>query len=301
MRTSTFATIGHNVSECTSSAEVLSSAGLDYKVISAPIYYPDASGNYIQYKDKQITLNESTRKPFGVVSSKYKICQNQDAFSFIDYIGNDCQEFEYVKAGETSKGLVYIIAKIGDVNILGDAVTPYIIFQNSHDGQGSVKATISPLRIICQNQFNVSFRQSPNTISIVHSDQMDSKIITARTAMRDIAEYMGSFEVTAETLATKHITTDNVISIFNEVFKYDPQTMSNKQIENFDTNRAEFVNCYLADDNSNFKGTAWGLINGAADYLTHHRSNRKSSPEAIFVNTTILSTLLNQIYRRVAT
>lgn len=304
MRTSTFATLGTDVSTYTSSADVLSAAGLDYNVIKRPIYYSDVdsgdSSSFKCYKDKMITLNESTNKPFGVVSSKYEICQNRDAFSFIDYIGNDCDTFEYVKAGETGKGLVYIIAKIGDVNILGDSVTPYIIFQNSHDGMGSVKATISPLRIVCQNQFNVSFRQSPNTVRIIHSVQMDSKLITARNTMKEIADYMDSFEGAAEVLATKKVSNDKVIQVFNEVFKYSPEKMSNRQIQNFEYSRAEFVNCYLADDNANFKGTAWGVMNGAADYLTHHTSVRKTSPEAMFVNTTLLSTILNQIYTRVA-
>lgn len=305
MRTSTFNTIGTDVSTYSSSADVLSAAGLDYNVIKRPIYYsevenPEDNSSFKCYKDRMITLNESTQKPFGVVSSKYEICQNRDAFSFIDYIGNDCDTFEYVKAGETDKGLVYIIAKIGNVSILGDEVTPYIIFQNSHDGLGSVKATISPLRIVCQNQFNVSFKQSPNTVRIIHSNQMDSKLITARTTMKEIAEYMNSFEGTAESLATKKVGTDKVIQIFNEVFKYSPEKMTNKQVQNFETSRAEFVNCYLADDNANFKGTAWGVMNGAADYLTHKTTVRKTSPEAMFVNTTLLSTVLTQIYNRIA-
>lgn len=300
MRTSTFSSIGTNVAEYSSSLDVLNAAGLNYNVIKTPIYFRNSEGKDIEYKDKAVTINEATGKPLGVVSQKYEICQNRDAFSFIDYIGSDCDTFEYVKAGQTDKGLVYIIAKIGDVNILGDSITPYIIFQNSHDGLGSVKATISPLRIVCQNQFNVSFRQSPNTVRIVHSAQADSKIITARTAMKDIATYMNNFEGTAETLATKRITNDKVIEIFNEVFKYSPEKMSNKQIQNFETSRAEFFNCYLADDNANFKGTAWGVINGAADYLTHKPSVRKTTPESMFVNTTLLSTVLTHIYNRVA-
>lgn len=299
-RVSTFANIGTDVSTATTSHEVLSAAGLDYKVVKKPMFYADDFGNYSEYPDKVFTVNEASGQILGVVSDKYEICQNTDAFSFIDYIGSDCEGFEYVKAGETGKGLVYIIAKIPNVNILGDPVTPYIIFQNSHDGMNSVKATISPLRIICQNQFNISFRESANTVRIVHSGQMDNRILTARTMMKDVASYMENFHSTAETLATKHVSYDDVVKVFNEVFKYQPEKWSAKQLQNFENNRGEFLTCYNSDDNQNFIGTAWGVINGAADYLTHHRSVRKTSDDTIFVNTTILSAALSKIYQQVS-
>lgn len=305
MRTSTFATIGTDISSCKSSLEVLDTANLNYNVVKKAIKYEGAEeGSYLDYTDKVLTVNESTGKVYGVVSNKYEICQNRDAFSFIDYIGNDIEGFEYVKAGEISnartQGLIYVIAKIPDITLLGDAVTPYIIFQNSHDGMGSVKATISPLRIICQNQFNVAFREAPNTVRVVHSSKMDSRLIVARNMMKEVGSYMQTFEATAENLATKKVTHDQIISIFNDVFKYDPEKMSNRQVTNFEMNRAEFLSCYNANDNQNFVGTAWGVMNGAADYLTHHQGQRKTSTEAMFVNTTLLSVVLNQICARVS-
>ena len=308
MRTSTFATIGTDISTCKSSIEVLDAAGLNYNVVKKAIKYEgDEEGTYLDYTDKVLTVNESTGKVYGVVSNKYEICQNRDAFSFIDYIGSDIEGFEYVKAGEISttrtqgvKGLIYIIAKIPDINLLGDAVTPYIIFQNSHDGMNSVKATISPLRIVCQNQFNVAFREAPNTVRVVHSAKMDSRLIVARDMMKEVGTYMQTFEATAEQLATKKISHDEIIRIFNDVFKYDPDKMSNRQVTNFELNRADFLSCYNANDNQNFVGTAWGVMNGAADYLTHHKGQRKTSTEAMFVNTSLLSVVLNQIYARVS-
>lgn len=300
MRTTTFANIGTDITGLKTSEEVLNAAGLNYNVVKRNMYMQDASGNLINYPDKKFTVVEGAEKVLGVVSAKYEVCQNRDAFSFIDYIGGDEVGFEYVKAGETNSGLIYIIARIPTVTLLGDAVTPYIIFQNSHDGMNSVKATICPLRIVCQNQFNVSFKQSPNTVRIVHSAKMDSRMLAAREMMRDVAGYMATFEETAETLATKHIAYSDVIKLFNDVFEYKPETMSNRQIRNFDDARTDFLSCYNSEDNQNFIGTAWGVMNGAADYLTHHRSVRKTHPDTIFVNTTLLANALNQIFKRVS-
>jgi phage/plasmid-like protein (TIGR03299 family) len=300
MRTSSFATIGIDISQYTTSSDVLSAADLDYQVIKKPMFFLNDKNAFEEYPDKLFTANATTGKIYGVVSNKYEVCQNSEAFSFIDYIGKDCDGFQYVKAGETEKGLIYIIARIPNVTILGDAVTPYIIFQNSHDGQGSIRATISPLRIICQNQFNISFKESKNTVRIIHSSKMDSRILTARNMMKDVAGYMQTFNANAERLSTKHINYSDVIQIFNEVFAYNPNTMSLKQQQNFEFDRGEFLACYNNDDNQNFVGTAWGVINGAADYLTHHKSRRKTSDDAVFVNTTLLSVALNKIYQKVS-
>ena len=128
---------------------------------------------------------------------------------------------------------------------------------------------------------------------------MDSRILTARYMMKDVAGYMGTFQETAEHLATKHIQYQDVIKLFNEVFEYNPETMSAHQKLNFDSKRGEFLACYQNDDNQNFIGTAWGVINGAADYLTHHKSSRKTSADTIFVNGTLLASVLGQIYARV--
>lgn len=300
MRTTTFANIGTDVSELKTSDAVLTKAGLNYNVVKKDMYLQDVSGNWLNYPDKKFTVIDGTDQVLGVVSSKYEVCQNRDAFSFIDYIGGDEVGFEYVKAGQTNGGLVYIIAKLPNVTLLGDAITPYIIFQNSHDGLNSVKATISPLRIVCQNQFNVSFKESSNTVRIIHSSKMDQRMLAAREMMRDVASYMETFEETAENLVSKKISYDQVIKLFNDVFKYDPVKMSPRQISNFEDARSEFLACYNNDDNQNFKGTAWGVMNGAADYLTHHKSVRRTSPDMIFVNTTLLATTLNRIFKRVS-
>jgi len=299
-RTTTFANIGTDITGLKTSKEVLDASNLNYTVVKRNMYLRNQVGNLIDFPDKKFTVVEGTDRVLGVVSSKYEVCQNRDAFSFIDYISGNEEGFEYVKAGETQNGLIYIIAKIPDVTLMGDSITPYIIFQNSHDGFNSVKATICPLRIVCQNQFNISFRESHNTVRIIHSAKMDNRMLAAREMMKDVATYMRTFEDKAEHLATKQISHEEILKIFNEVFEYKPEKMSDRQKRTFDEMRTDFFNCYNADDNQNFKGTAWGVMNGAADFLTHRRSVRQTHPDTIFVNTTLLASALNKIFNRVS-
>ena len=295
-RTATFANIGTDIKGISSTEEALNAAHLNYNVVKTNMYLKSESGELIDYPDMKFTTVEGTSRVLGVVSAKYEICQNRDAFSFIDYIGRDFDGFEYVKAGETPNGIVYIIAKFPNDSILGDAFTPYIIFQNSHDGRSSIKATICPLRIICQNQFNLSFKSSPNTVRIVHSSKLDRRMLEARTVLKDVAGYMTTFKSTAESLAEKKISYDDVINVFYETF--GTANMDSQQKQKLDRSRSKFLACYNSDDNQNFRGTAWGVINSAADYLTHHKISR-SGPDMHFVNTTLVTSALTQIYDNV--
>ena len=97
-RTTTFANIGIDITGLKTSEEVLNAANLNYNVVKQDMYLKTPDGNFIDYPDKKFTVIENTDKVLGVVSSKYEICQNRDAFSFIDYIGGAEIGFEYVKA-----------------------------------------------------------------------------------------------------------------------------------------------------------------------------------------------------------
>ena len=39
-------------------------------------------------------------------------------------------------------------------------------------------------------------------------------------------------------------------------------------------NRSNFENCLNVDDLANFKNTAWGVVNAAADFVDHVAPNR---------------------------
>ena len=57
----------------------------------------------------------------------------------------------------------------------------------------------------------------------------------------------------------------------------------------------KFLAAYNNEDNNNFKGTAWGLINGLTDYITHKEYKRKveNADEKRFIDTILVANNLN--------
>lgn len=72
--------LGTRVEEAPASADALRLAGLDWQVIQEPIF-TDKGEIITGYK---ANVRDSDRKVLGVVSDRYRIVQNWEAFSFTD-------------------------------------------------------------------------------------------------------------------------------------------------------------------------------------------------------------------------
>lgn len=274
LRTTTWTNLGTNVADCNTVHDVLKKAQLDYTVSTEPIY--TQSGLLIPRHVATVADIAGEPTVLGHVSDKYQICQNAEAFDFVDSISD---KLTFEKAGQTQSGMVYIIGKLPSIDVLGDEVQPYVILQNSHNGRYSLKTTICPLRIVCQNQFNFAFGESNNTISILHSSQMIPKIENARILLSSVAKYMEQFKDNAESLASMKLTKNpnDIINAFFDMALKGNESV--KTIEKLEMNKAKLINIYNNEDNQNFKGTAWGMVNAYSDYITHQQQKNTANAE----------------------
>lgn len=284
-RLATWSAIGKDVQECTNMEQVLKASGLDYNVTLEPIFNFDGV-DYKAVPNRFITTRDTDGHTYDVVSDKFEIIQNRDAFDFVNYMGED---LEFVKAGETKSGMVYIIGKLPQVDILGDAFSPYVLFRNGFNGKTKITAAISPLRIVCQNQFNFAFKNTENTITIRHVRNAESKLVEARETLKMCADYMQELNLLAENFAGMKITGDKLERVVKYLFPIPEDTAINPfKRKNLEDQRAAFLAAHNADDNANFRGTAWGLINAYTDFVTHKEpaGKREDRFEGKFVNTT---------------
>lgn len=261
MRQATWSMVGENVERASGIAEVLEMADLNYEVEKVPVFLEDGT----PVPNLCCTKKVGTDEIFGPVSSKYEVVQNMDAFQFVDSFVPEGMEF--VKAGEAGN-TVYIIARFPERYVLGDEVEPYLIFQNSHSLASAIRFTISPLRILCQNQFNWAFSNASNKVSIRHTLTASDRLIEARENLLQVNEYLNAFDKAAEELAAVSITAAGYNRIVESIFRpEDPE--SQRSIAAAQEKMALFHTAYNEDDNANFRGTAWGMVNAYSDYLTH--------------------------------
>ena len=304
-RTTTWHAIGKTVEECKDLEGVLRASGLDYNVVKEPVFArPDVNGQpsnlLMTIPNRFITMRENDGHMYDVVSDKFEIVQNREAFDFVNYMGEDLQ---FEKAGETENGVVYIIGKLPEVDILGDSFIPHVIFRNGFTGKVKITAAICPLRIVCQNQFNFAFKNTQNAVTIRHVQNAERKLEEAREVLKLSADYMAEINAMALMYASIKLTEKDLDRVLDNMFPIvDPENMNAFKRHQLEEQRDKFKKAYMADDNSNFRGTAWGMINAYSDFITHKapQGNTATKDEGKFMTVTFHPGLMNAILQSMA-
>ena len=265
-RNATWYNVGMDVNT-NSIEEVLEKADLNYTVVGRPLKYRVAD-KYYNVDNKMITIRQDKpEENFGIVSSNYQILQNSEAFDFVSSID---ENLEFIKAGTTRGGIIYVISRLDEVEVLGDKIRPHLIFQNGHNGFVTIKANICMLRMICQNQFNYAFAEASNAVSIRHNGDINEKMVNAKETLIRTKEYIAAYKNMAENFATTKINDRILQKIISEML------IKGKDIDDVEDKRGyikkdieTFTEAYHNEDNQNFIGTAWGVINAYTDFSTH--------------------------------
>jgi len=155
--------LGVCVEETLSSEEALEKSGLDWKVIQRPIM----TSTYDHIKGYKANIRESDNRVLGVVTDRYKVVQNREAFAFTDALLGEGVTYE--TAGSINEGRkVWLLAKLPDnYTMEGEQIEPYLVFSNTHDGSGAIKVAMTPIRVVCQNTLNSDLTQL--NVLLVHS------------------------------------------------------------------------------------------------------------------------------------
>ena len=262
--------LGTAVAEAPTSADAIKLAGLDWKVESSPIY----TDNSLLIPGYKANKRDSDGKVLGIVSDKYKIVQNQEAFDFTDsLIGEGCT---YETAGSLKGGKkVFLLAKLPQKMIIEDAVDPYVCFTNSHDGFGAIQACMTPIRVVCNNTLNLALSKATRKWSTKHVGNIENKLEEARQTLKLANDYMDELNIVADKLAHTKVTEAEVAAIIDEIFPITDD-MSDRKKTNINQIKNDIMVCMFAPDILKFKNTGWGAINGFADWVSHYKATRES-------------------------
>lgn len=256
--------LGTPVKNSPTAAEAIKLAGLDWSVNSKPVF-TDAG---IEIPNYRANTRSSDNSVLGIVSDRYKIVQNSEAFDFVDNLIGD-GAVKYDTAGSLMNGKkIWLLAKLPQRKVLGDDVDTFVCFTNSHDGMGAIKACITPVRVVCNNTLNFALSTAKRSWSTKHVGDIQAKISEARHTLELADEYMDKFAESADVLANTSFKTDDILKALDEMFPVGKDT-TDRQKANIQKARDGILACVLAPDLANFFGTAYGFVNAVSDFATH--------------------------------
>lgn len=261
--------MGTMVMEAPTSADALRLSGLDWTVEQRPVFLADSGSPIDNYK---ANVRSTDGIVLGIVTDRYQIVQNADAFAWTDELITG--EVRYETAGSLRGGKkIWLLAKMPTAKVAGDDVEPYLCFSNTHDGSGAVKVCMTPVRVVCNNTLNLALNTAKRSWAMKHVGDMSSKLDEARMTLELADRYMLELDTVADRLANVSVTDTKLEEILREMFPLK-EDASNRQKNTVQAVKDEFMICYFMPDLAKFRGTGWGVVNAMADMVDHSRPRR---------------------------
>ena len=286
--------LGTMVMEAPASADALALAGLDWNVIQKPVVTEDG----IPIPGFKANLRDTDEKVLGIVTDRYKVVQNLDAFSFTDELLGEGVTYE--TAGSLQEGRrTWLLAKLPQRYIIsGDEITPYLVFMNSHDGTGAIKAAMTPIRVVCQNTLNLALSTAKRYWSTNHTGDIRGKMEDARYTLLYADQYMAELGKAIDSLTSVKLTDRQVYEYIDALFPL-LENPTEQQKKNILKMKEEMKLRYFdAPDLKHVGKNAYRFVNAVSDFATHSKPlrDRANYRESLFARTIDGNALIDRAY-----
>lgn len=305
--------LGREIKSAPTSEEAIKVAGLDWDVIPKPIF--DEFGREIP--GFKVNQRSSDNKNLGIVTDRYKIVQNREAFAFTDALLGEGVTYE--TAGSLASGKrVWMLARMEGTTLAEEKIDPYLVFTNNHDGTGAVRVAITPVRVVCQNTLNMALASASRHWSCAHKGDIQGKLEEARYTLSNAKAYMNALEEEFGELKLKKVSedkvrqmTDKLLEIeFSDLFKKAVKTgkvvdfkeavRQQKFEEKLNRKRNDILNIYFdKPDLKDTEHTAFRFVNAVSDYATHTADHKNTAnyQENLFMRTVDGHPLIDTSYQ----
>ena len=289
--------LGTLVAEAPESREALRIAGLNWKVLQEPVY----TENDELIQGYKANVRDSDRKILGVVTDRYKVIQNEEAFAFTDALLGEGVRYE--TAGSLQEGRrVWLLARLPrEYIIAGERISPYMVFSNTHDGSGAVKTALTPIRVVCNNTLNLALRTAKRSWSMIHTGDISGKIEDAKNTLLLADEYMTALGQEFEDLRKIKLSEKQVLDYIKILLPME-ENYSLLQKRGVEKLRADMKMRYFdAPDLKDVGNNGYRFVNAVSDFATHSTPRRKTAnyKENIFARTADGNPMIDRAYQLV--
>ena len=281
--------LGTMVAEAPNSKDALRLAGLNWKVLQEPVY----TENEELIQGYKANVRDTDRKVLGVVTDRYKVIQNEEAFAFTDTLLGEGVRYE--TAGSLQEGRrVWMLARLPREFIIGgERISPYMVFSNTHDGSGAVKTALTPIR--------VALRTAKRSWSMIHTGDISGKIEEAKNTLLLADEYMTALGQEFENLRKIELSEKQVLDYIKILLPME-ENYSLLQKRGVEKLRADMKMRYFdAPDLKDVGNNGYRFVNAVSDFATHSTPRRKTAnyKENIFARTADGNPMIDRAYQLV--
>jgi phage/plasmid-like protein (TIGR03299 family) len=212
------------------------------------------------------------------VGERYHVLQNEELFDFGDALldGGRWETAGSIKDGRVVFGSLALEREtVLDPKGVSDIVKSYLLVHTSHDGSTAVQASITPVRVVCQNTLNMALSGTKQSFKIRHTQTVGGKVAAAREALALANTYLDEFDKQAQALIAQEVTKAQFDKIVNAIYPR-PDKDAKGAVKKWETKVDLLEEIYSSDTvmGAGVAGTAWGAFNALTERLDWYRKGR---------------------------
>lgn len=258
-------------------------AGMDWDICSSPVRYMTEQvgslGSIMSFDEQKVLYRSDTKAPLSVVSDRYQVVQPREVLEFYRDL-TEISGFELETAGVLKAGKKFwALAKTGKETALKgkDVVNGYILLATSCDGTLATTATLTSIRVVCNNTLTVALNGAASAVKVPHNTVFDGQSVKKQLGIA--VSHWDGFMYRMKTLSERKVKSHESMNYFLNVLCHADQQPSNNKSGLVNERALKRVQALYdgagkGADMASASGTAWGLLNAVTEYVDHERRAR---------------------------
>jgi phage/plasmid-like protein (TIGR03299 family) len=260
-------------------------AGLEWDPVEGPVFTRTPDGNLVEVPDwRAITRGEGGRVLACTKDSYAVITHTAFGEIFEAVLETDRNALKAETGGELEGGRkVWMLIKLDEPIMLpGDTSPsmPYLALTSRHDSMGGCVLRATAVRIVCANTFGAAEMEGQRTgatFTFIHRTSWRDRIEEARNAVTGARKQFADYADLMSRLTGVKVTAEQTELFVKAFIPSPPESMiSDRVAKNIETAR-QAVRTIIASptvEGAGVRGTAYGLVQAAGEYLDHSRKAR---------------------------
>lgn len=279
-------------------------AGLTWDPVESPLYVKvggdtplgdgTAEEHFRELKGHKAILRNDNGAELATVRDTYGLVTHGEMGEILEAVLDQDTKLKYETAGSVQGGRkVYTIVRLDNpFRVPGDpsATFTYLVFLNAHDGEGALKVSYSNVRVVCYNTFRMAEAEGARhgyEFSFRHTKTIKDRIKQAQAALSGALKEQQAWLEFASELSLLSITPTQRELFVVEFIPSPPDALISDRVANNIEEARNSLRKILQHDvtTEGIRDTAYGLVQGAGEYLDHYRRYRNRDT---YVNRTLL-------------
>jgi phage/plasmid-like protein (TIGR03299 family) len=266
-------------------------AGLDWDPIRVPTarWTPNPTpedaeaGDWVHEPGWDAVIRDDSNQTLFHVRDSLNLITNTEMGEIMESLLETDKNIKWETGGVLEGGrLVWMLVTLDEpITIAGDKGTytlPMIAVTNRHDGWGACVARATMVRIVCANTFHAAELEGETTkatFRFVHRGDWRTRMDDAREAVTQSRNEVARYQDLAKELLGIKVNANQRELFVRAFIPKPPDGLITDRVSRNVEEAREAVRTILNSETTNgVKGTAYGLLNAAGEYLDHTRKSQ---------------------------